>query len=106
LGLAREVSRGDAPRNMSEPLSDEDVRRIARQTAREIVKRVFDLGLLIVATLVALMMLPALVVGTVNSFSPPLALAPNPVAGAILAVTFVIVIVILARSWSILMRDR
>lgn len=91
---------------MRDPLSEEDVQRIARQTAREIIRRVFDLGLLVVATLVALMVLPAIAVATMNSFSAPFEQTPNPIAGAILAVTFVLVIIILVRSWSILMRDR
>lgn len=90
---------------MSEPLSDEDVRRIARQTAREIVRRVLDLGLLLVATAIfALAALPMLIVATVNSFAPPLPTSPNPIIGVLLAVTLVVLVVILARSWSILMR--
>ena len=90
---------------MSEPLSDEDVRRIARQTAREIVRRVLDLGLLLVATAIfALVALPMLIVATVNSFAPPLSTSPNPIIGVLLAVTLIVLVVILARSWSILMR--
>jgi len=90
---------------MSEPLSDEDVRRIARQTAREIVRRVLDLGLLLVATAIfALVALPMLIVSTVNSFAPPGPASPNPVVGAFLALTLVVLVVVLARSWSILTR--
>jgi lipopolysaccharide/colanic/teichoic acid biosynthesis glycosyltransferase len=92
---------------MSEPLSDEDVRRIARQTARELIKRVLDLGLLLIATaIVALVALPMLIVATVNSFAPPLSAQPNPIVGVVIALTLVVVVVVLARSWSILMRDR
>ena len=90
---------------MTEPLSDEDVRRIARQTAREIVRRVFDLGLLLVATAIfALVALPMLIVAAVNSFAPPLSASPNPIVGTFLALALVVLVVILARSWSILMR--
>jgi hypothetical protein len=90
---------------MSEPLSDEDVRRIAKQTAREIVRRVLDLGLLLVATAIfALVALPVLIVSIVNSFAPPVQASPNPIVGVFLALTLIVVVVILARSWSILMR--
>jgi hypothetical protein len=94
------------PYPVREPLTDEDVRRIARQTAREILRRVFDLGLLVVTTLIALMVLPALIVAALNSFSPSLEQSPNPIAVVFLALTFALVVVILARSWSILTRDR
>ena len=92
---------------MTEPLSDEDARRIARQTAREIVRRVLDLGLLLLATAIfALVALPMLIVATMNSFAP-LSTVPNPVVGVFLAFTLIILVVILARSWSILgRRDR
>ena len=90
---------------MSEPLSDEDVRRIARQTAREIVRRVLDLGLLLVATAIfALVALPMLIVATVNSFAPPFSTSPNPVIGVFLGLTLIVLVVIIARSWSILTR--
>ena len=88
-----------------ESLSDEDVRRIARQTAHEIVRRVFDLGLLLVATAIfALVALPMLIVATVNFLAPPLSMSPNPIVGAFLALTLVVLVIVLARSWSILMR--
>jgi hypothetical protein len=90
---------------MREPLSDEDVRRIAQQAARQIVRRVLDLGLLLVATAIfALLALPMLIVATINSFSPPESASPSPMVGAFLALTLVALVVILARSWSILMR--
>ncbi len=90
---------------MSEPLSDEDVRRIARQTARELIKRVADLGLLLIATAIfALLALPMLLVAIVNSFSSLGSTPQNPVVGAFLALALVVLVVILARSWSILMR--
>jgi hypothetical protein len=91
-----------------EPLSDEDVRRIARQTAREIVRRVLDLGLLLVVTAIfALVALPMLIVAIVNSFAPPLSTSPNPIVGVFLALTLLVMVVIIARSWSILRgRDR
>lgn len=86
---------------MREPLSDEDVRRIARETARELVRQVLRIGFVIVLSLMALMLLPALIVMTVNAFAPPLGQNASPLA-FLPALASLLLIFVLVRSWAAL----
>jgi uncharacterized protein YqhQ len=85
-----------------EPLSDEDVRRIARETARELVRQVLGIGLVLVFSVMAFMLLPVFVVMTVNSFAPPLGQNASPLAGTLSALAVLLVIFVLVRSWATL----
>lgn len=85
---------------MREPLSDDEVQRIARETARQIVKRTADLVLIVAVSVIAAMLFPALIVFTVNSFAPPLGQSANPLMGMLFAFAFVVLAVITVRSWA------
>lgn len=83
-----------------EPLSDDEIRRIARETARETVRRLFDLLIIVVLTIVGILSLPALIVMTVNSFAPPLGQTGSPLLGLLFASAIAVVVAILARTWA------
>ena len=89
---------------MRDPLSDDEVRRIARATAREITRRLTTLVLVIGATLLALGILPALAVTGVNAIAPPLGQTANPVVGVLAWVAFILLAAVLVRSWALLRR--
>lgn len=84
---------------MREPLTEEDVKRIASETSRQIVGRLASFALLIAATMVALAVLPALIVMTVNSIEPPLGQEASPLGAVLFGTAFVVAVVALGRAW-------
>ena len=85
---------------MQQPLSDDEIRRIARATAGEIAKRMLDVALIIAVTFMAVGLFPMLIVMSVNSFVPPLGQNANPPMGVFFAFTLVILAIVVVRSWS------
>lgn len=89
---------------MREPLSEDEIERIARVTARETVKRVFDVLFIVALSVVGISLLPMLMIMTVNSFAPPLGHTGSPLLGLLFALTFAVVAAILVRSWASIRR--
>jgi hypothetical protein len=82
-----------------EPLSEDEIKRIARATARETVKHMFDLLFIVALSVVGIGLLPMLMIMTVNSFAPPFGHTGSPLLGLLFALTFAVVAAILIRSW-------
>ncbi|HET8569629.1 MAG TPA: hypothetical protein VFM93_11670 [Candidatus Limnocylindria bacterium] len=85
-------------------MSDDEVKRIARATADETLKRVLDLVLITAVSLAALAVFPMLIVMAVSSFAPPPGLTANPLMGAFFVFTFAVLAMVVVRSWSSLRR--
>jgi hypothetical protein len=89
---------------MPEPLSDEDVRRIARETARQTARRLVDIALVLGVTVAALLFLPAIAGYALRAFAPAPGEQGSPLFGLVLVIALFVVAAILIRSWSLLRR--
>ncbi len=71
---------------------------------RPVVKRIADVGTIVALSIVGILLLPALLIMTINSFEPPFGHEESPLMGAFFALTFAVVAAILVRTWASLRR--
>ena len=89
---------------MREPLSDEDVRRIARETTRQTVRRLVDTALLLGITVAALLIFPPMLLYAARALAPSSGASGSAYGLVLVVIAMLVVAAILVRSWAILRR--